>query len=72
VAMKRTLIRLALLLLIGAVICAVAYRLIGVKVEADGTLREAFALIPIGYLLGGAAIVTGIAALLWRKPARRR
>jgi hypothetical protein len=50
--MKRPLIRLALLLLIGAVVCAVAYRLIGVRVEADGTLREAFPLIPIGYLLG--------------------
>jgi hypothetical protein len=70
--MKRTLIRLSLLLLSGAVVCAGAYRLIGVHVEADGTLREAFALIPIGYLLGGAGIGTGIAVLLWRKPARRR
>jgi len=70
--MKRTLIRLSLLLLAGAVVSAVAYRLIGVRVEADGTLREAFPLIPIGYLLGGAGVVTGIAGLLWRKPARRR
>lgn len=70
--MKRALIRLSLVLLTSAVICALAYRLIGVQVEADGTLREAFALIPIGYLLGGAGIVTGIAGLLWRKPARRR
>ena len=70
--MKRPLIRLSLLLLTGAVVCAVAYRLIGVRVEADGTLREAFALIPIGYLLGGAGIGTGIAGLLWREPAKRR
>lgn len=70
--MKRLFISLALMLLTGAVICAVAYRLIGVRVEADGTLREAFALIPISYLLGGAGIVTGIAGLLWRMPARRR
>ncbi|MCT0219444.1 DUF3955 domain-containing protein [Synechococcus sp. CS-1329] len=70
--MKRPLIRLALLLLTGAVVCAVAYRLIGVRVEADGTLSEAFALIPIGYFLGGAGIGTGIAGLLWRKPAKRR
>ena len=32
--MKRPLIRLALLLLTGAVACAVAYRLIGARVEA--------------------------------------
>jgi hypothetical protein len=70
--MKRSLIRLALLLLTSAVISALAYRLIGVQVEVDGTLREAFALIPIGYLLGGAGIVTGIAGLLWRKPAKRQ
>ena len=70
--MIRPLIRLSLLLLTGAVACAVAYRLIGARVEADGTLREAFALIPIGYLLGGAGIGTGIAGLLWRKPAKRR
>ena len=70
--MKRSLIRHALLLLTSAMICALAYRLIGVQVEADGTLREAFALIPIGYLLGGAGIVTGIAGLVWRKPAKRQ
>jgi hypothetical protein len=70
--MKRSLIRLALLLFNGAVVCAVAYRVIGVRVEADGTLREAFALIPIGYLLGGAGIGTGIAGLLLREPAKRR
>ena len=70
--MKRTLIRLSLLLLTGAVVCAVVYRRIGVQVEADGTLREAFALIPIGYLLGGAGAATGIAGLLWRKPIKRR
>jgi hypothetical protein len=70
--MKRSLICLALLLLTSAVISALAYRLIGVQVEVDGTLREAFALIPIGYLLGGAGIVTGIAGLLWRKPAKRQ
>ncbi|MFM1902078.1 MAG: hypothetical protein RLZZ216_2654 [Cyanobacteriota bacterium] len=67
--MKRALIRLSLVLLTGAVICALAYRLIGVQVKVDGTLREAFALIPIGYLLGGAGIVAGIAGLFWRKPA---
>lgn len=44
--MKRTLIHLSLLLLTGAVVCTVAYRLIGVRVEADGTLQEAFPLIP--------------------------
>ncbi len=70
--MKRTLIHLSLLLLTGAVVCTVAYRLIGVRVEADGTLQEAFALIPIGYFLGGAGVVSGIAGLLWRKGARHQ
>ncbi|MEB3322183.1 MAG: DUF3955 domain-containing protein [Synechococcaceae cyanobacterium] len=70
--MKRTLIRLSLLLLAGSAACWVAYRLIGVRVDADGILREAFPLIPIGYLLGTAGIVTGIAGLLWRKPTSSR
>ncbi len=69
--MKRTLIRLSLLLLTGAAVCAVAYRRIGVQVEDDGTLREAFALIPIGYLLVGAGAATGIVGLLWRKSVKR-
>lgn len=70
--MNRRLIRLSLLLLAGSLACWLAYRLIGVRVDADGVLREAFALIPIGYLLGGAGIATGIAGLLWRKPPRSR
>lgn len=30
--------------------CGVAYRVIGVEINSNGTLREPFALIPIGYL----------------------
>ena len=37
--MKCTLIRLSLLLLAGSTACWVAYHLIGVHVDADGTLR---------------------------------
>lgn len=54
---------LAALCALGCVSCAVAYRTIGVRIDSDGTLREPFALIPIGYLIGSAAIVTGAAAL---------
>ncbi|WP_094556427.1 DUF3955 domain-containing protein [Synechococcus sp. 1G10] len=70
--MKRTFIRLSLLLIVGALACAVAYQLIGVRVDADGIVREAFPLIPIGFFLGGAGVVTGIAGLLWRKDDKHR
>lgn len=70
--MKRPLIRLSLLLLAGSMACWVAYRLIGVHVDADGILREAFPLIPIGYFLGLGGVGAGIAGLLWRKPVRGR
>jgi hypothetical protein len=70
--MKRPLIRLSLLLLAGSMACWVAYRLIGVHVDADGILREAFPLVPIGYVLGLGGVGAGIAGLLWRKPARGR
>lgn len=70
--MKRTLILLSLLLLAGSMACWVAYRLMGVHVDADGILREAFPLIPIGYLLGLGGVGAGIAGLLWRKPERGR
>ena len=49
---------------IAAVSCAVAYRVIGTTVDRKGVLHEPFALIPIGYLLGGAAIATACAAVL--------
>ena len=49
---------------IAAVSCAVAYRVIGTTVDRKGVLHEPFALIPIGYLLGGAAIATASAAVL--------
>jgi hypothetical protein len=45
----------------------VAYRLIGVRIDSDGNLREPFALIPIAYLTGAASLVAGTAALLTRR-----
>jgi len=54
----------AALCAVGCVSCAVAYQAIGLRIDSDGTLREPFALIPIGYLMGSAAIVTGAAALV--------
>jgi hypothetical protein len=49
----------------------VAYRAIGVRVDEQGVLREAFALIPLGYLTGTAALVNGTAALITGQRRRR-
>jgi hypothetical protein len=51
--------------------CGVAYRAIGVRVDEQGVLREAFALIPLGYLTGTAALLTGTAALITGQKRRR-
>jgi hypothetical protein len=50
----------------------VAYRVIGVHLDGNGTLREAFALIPIGYLSAAAALATGTAALVSKRRRQRR
>lgn len=55
---------LASVLVVTCVSCGVAYRLIGVRIDSDGYLREPFVLIPIAYLTGAAALMTGIGALL--------
>ncbi|MEY4298760.1 MAG: hypothetical protein RLZZ423_1939 [Cyanobacteriota bacterium] len=70
--LRLSLLRLSLLLLSGAVACGILYRWIGVRVEANGLLREPFALIPIGYLLAFAGMGTGIAGLLglWLRQRR--
>ena len=52
--------------------CGVAYRVIGVHIDSNDTLHEAFALIPIGYLSGTAAIVTGTAALVSKRRKQLR
>jgi hypothetical protein len=52
--------------------CGVAYRVIGVHLDGNGTLREAFALIPIGYLSAAAALATGTAALVSKRRRQRR
>ncbi|WP_438983748.1 DUF3955 domain-containing protein [Vulcanococcus sp.] len=62
---------LAALCSVGCVSCAVAYQAIGVQIDSDGTLREPFALIPIGYLMGSAAIVTGAPALFTAGSSKR-
>ncbi|MBM7713972.1 DUF3955 domain-containing protein [Siminovitchia sp. FSL H7-0308] len=52
---------LALLPIVAGVICLISYEVIGAEVEADGTLKEPFFLIPISFLL----LFSGIAALLF-------
>lgn len=56
----------SLILLALAVACAAAFRLIGAEVDENGVLREAFPLLPLGYLFGGAGVITGALALFRR------
>lgn len=69
--MTKHLLTLAAIFAVACIACGVAYRVIGVHIDSNGTLREAFALIPIGYLTGTAAIVTAGAALISRRRRRR-
>lgn len=55
-----------LFLMAVAVGCALAYELIGSHVDADGWLREPFALIPLGWLSGLAGILFVVLGL-WRR-----
>ena len=69
--MTKHLLTLAAFFAVACIACGVAYRVIGVHIDSNGTLREAFVLIPIGYLTGTAAIVTAGAALISRRRRRR-
>lgn len=51
---------LALMLFIMGIGCAVAYKIIGSEVAADGTLVEPFFLIPLGYLFMALGIIVSI------------
>lgn len=55
---------LALFFTVACLSCAVAYKAIGQHIDNRGILREPFALIPLGYLTGTAALVTGTAAFI--------
>jgi hypothetical protein len=55
---------LTALLAVVYISCSVGYQAIGVRIDKDGTLREPFALIPIGFLMGAASVVTGTAAFI--------
>jgi len=59
-------------LAVACISCAVGYQAIGVRIDKDGTLREPFALIPIGFLMGAASVVTGTAALITSRKRRDR
>ncbi len=48
---------LSLLFLIGGLTCWGVYASIGAEIDAQGVLREPFALIPIGWLLFFASLV---------------
>lgn len=46
--------------------CLIAFRVIGAEVDADGVLREPFALIPLGWLLAAIGCALLIGGLLKR------
>ncbi|RDZ29788.1 DUF3955 domain-containing protein [Lysobacter silvisoli] len=55
--------------------CFIAYGLIGSHLDADGTLREPFALLPIGWALiaaGALIALIGFARTRLRVRSRRR
>jgi len=58
---------ICLAFLAGSAVCWVAYRIIGAEVDAQGILQEPFALIPMGFVLLIAGILTGIAHILIRR-----
>lgn len=60
-----------LFLMVLAFAFGLAYELIGSHVDADGWLREPFALIPLAWLSGLAGVVL-VAVGLWRRRRRRR
>ena len=66
----RRLVILAAALAAGAACCRVACGLIGSRVDAQGVLREPFALLPIGALLlvGSGAALIAAWALRSRRP----
>jgi len=70
--MKRTLGRLALVLLGGSLGFLLAFQLIGSRVDANGVLREPFVLLPTSVGLATASLATGVGALLWRPSSRPR
>lgn len=60
-------VAVGLFLIAIAFACRLAYGLIGSHVDADGWLREPFALIPIGWLSGLAGVSLLVLGLLLRR-----
>ena len=56
----------SVLLLGGALACAVSFQAIGSQVEPDVIPWEPFALIPIGYGLAAGSIASLTLSLIWR------
>jgi hypothetical protein len=70
--MTKTLRLVALSCTTAALLCAVGYKAMGeARVDANGTLQEPFALIPLGWLSVAGAVVSGTAAVISGKRARR-
>ena len=67
----KTLPAIATFFAVATIGCAVGYQAMGgIRIDKDGTLREAFGFIPLGYLSATAALVTGTAAFITSRKQR--
>jgi prepilin signal peptidase PulO-like enzyme (type II secretory pathway) len=57
---------LGILFFTGAVLCMVAYNMIGQEVDAQGVLQEPFFLIPLFWLFLALSIITGVVNIVSR------
>ena len=67
----KTLPAIATFFAVATIGCAVGYQAMGgIRIDKDGTLREPFGFIPLGYLSATAALVTGTAAFIASRKQR--
>lgn len=67
----KTLRAIATFFAVATIGCAVGYQAMGgIRIDKDGTLREPFGFIPLGYLSATAALVTGTAAFITSRKRR--
>lgn len=69
----KTLRAIATFFAVATIGCAVGYQAMGgIRIDKDGTLREPFGFIPLGYLSATAALVTGTAAFIASRKRREK
>lgn len=60
-------VRMGVLLVVLGFIALITFRLVGSSIDADGFLREPFALLPIGFLLVLVGCVTALIGWIKRR-----